>query len=739
MVVQAFHRQASGELINVPLKLFECYLHLTGAELSYVQLSSRSCEPVIIGFVWALRFGSLAVGAQPVRLRWARRFLEALDSLRSDIPGMPDLGYLMRDLTAGQELWASQQQKLNAEALRYWNGWQVDSMKEVPSYLALAPLWHSHGPEFAEEYYQVWKAFAAKQARPNNTMSNKLIAFLSKNAEKWPVAALRTPHTLKALFLDFMKDFFISGHQKNLEIQTQTKTWNRFMSNCEEAFIQSATWPTPFGNGLPRPNKPKHAGALTRVSRGEDGIDVHEKLITRVPLEITDDEVIELLFKSIHQDISTVKLWATAQAEELYSRVELRTAVTASLKPEHSATRKGWQRRKYDFESICQIFHANGFPETRQEFERQYGYTISSVDIAHALGLPTAGSLYPYQCLLVAEHNEITPAFLEKFRLYDKNGRRSGFVKTDTGHQLVGYKDRRGGTLSEQKIQLSRQSATWIIEVIKITAPLRKYLRKKGNSQWKELFLTCGKGFGCPRSAVIPTWCTTLLDKHPNAFKKLEDQFINHTSLRAVELKSFLSRLSLSSLRASCAVAVYLKTQSVEEMSKALGHANHNYLQLSHYLPESILAFFQTRWIRIFQRGLICDAMKDSHFLIEAADFETMVELNEFLKNHALKEIPDHLQKPESSQAVDITSAPPYSELYIAIDPGILTALVSLERAVDSAERPNEVSGLARYWADLTKAMTAEIKRDNDGLLKSHLGIAEKKCNPSRMDKLIYA
>jgi len=72
------------------------------------------------------------------------------------------------------------------------------------------------------------------------------------------------------------------------------------------------------------------------------------------------------------------------------------------------------------------------------------------------------------------------------------------------------------------------------------------------------------------------------------------------------------------------------------------------------------------------------------------------------------------------------------------VDPGIMTALVSLEKAVATAERPEEVTGVARYWADLTKAVVAEIRRDNDALLKDHLYVAEQRCNPRRMEKLIY-
>jgi hypothetical protein len=44
-------------------------------------------------------------------------------------------------------------------------------------------------------------------------------------------------------------------------------------------------------------------------------------------------------------------------------------------------------------------------------------------------------------------------------------------------------------------------------------------------------------------------------------------------------------------------------------MAEALGHKYYRPELLSFYLPESILNFFQSRWIRIFQKGIICEAI----------------------------------------------------------------------------------------------------------------------------------
>jgi hypothetical protein len=181
---------------------------------------------------------------------------------------------------------------------------------------------------------------------------------------------------------------------------------------------------------------------------------------------------------------------------------------------------------------------------------------------------------------------------------------------------------------------------------------------------------------------------------------------------------------------------VYLKTKSVEAMAEALGHSKYNPSLLRDYLPDSILAFFQSRWIRIFQRGIICEAMKDSPYLLKASNFESMDELHNFLRNHALKDIPhnevDEGQSPNNPTHSEVSS------VYVSVSPGIMNALLSIEAAVDNAEEPNSVCAKAKYWASVSRLVTSEILRANDGLLKSHLSKAKEMSEPTRVQHMMY-
>ena len=160
---------------------------------------------------------------------------------------------------------------------------------------------------------------------------------------------------------------------------------------------------------------------------------------------------------------------------------------------------------------------------------------------------------------------------------------------------------------------------------------------------------------------------------------------------------------SLRALRVSSALNVYLKTESAQEMSRALGHENYDPELLDRYLPEPIQRFFRDRWIRIFQTGIICEAMQGSPHLLEASGLESMEIVDEFLKNHALKSVPgsETRTKPASDQQVVIDVSPP-----------ILGVLFAVADGVSRAEGRASASSL--YWAEFAKRLEGYMLLQDD-------------------------
>jgi hypothetical protein len=122
---------------------------------------------------------------------------------------------------------------------------------------------------------------------------------------------------------------------------------------------------------------------------------------------------------------------------------------------------------------------------------------------------------------------------------------------------------------------------------------------------------------------------------------------------------------------------------------------------------------------------------------MKATGFESMKELHEFLKNHALKDIPSHLSDPERiADSRDPASS--NDQVLISVDQGILSALLSLHYAVEQSPRKHHISGLARYWSNVSRLIEKDIKEGSDALLKEHLANAREHIDPKKMEGLIY-
>ena len=725
--------------IATPLKLLECFCDISGIKFTYPLLSrKKALIKLLEGFTGALLADDFAQAVTSTKIRWINMFFSTLSLMGKEIPEMPDVKEIPMNLERCSEEWltisGNDLKGLDQNAVRYWQSWPVVSVTGHTAYLQLSEIWHSHGPIFADSLHQAWKRFVAKSAKAAATELNRFCVFLSKNHEEWPVATFKDPLALKNLFMRYMKDYFLSRAEPNKP--SFIAAWNTFIANIEGALIGPGVWARPF-TAIPRIEMRNASGPQHKIKANKEGVEIQDQLITEIPLNITDSEAIELIFHKMKYDISVVRNWALAEAQSLYDRVRRRVELGQVGHPYRPGQPSRPARQAVPFENHCATFELHGLPSSFSDFKKQYGEKAKQTEMAFDLGIPTEGTLFPHQCLLVCEHPKITPTFLLKLELYNKNGVISGFLPTDTGYNLIGFKDRRGPSRSEMKIILNESSTRWVKEVIEITEPLRKVLREKNDDRWRFLFLSCGQAFANPGETKKP-WTPSGLISNYRLSTQLKEQFAPHTPLREQELLDFISRVTLSRLRASCGVAVYLETKDVKEMAKALGHAKYSAQLLSHYLPQSLLAFFQSRWVRIFQRGMIVRAMEGSPYLLEAASFASMAELHTFLSNHALKDIPAHLEDPEHIENTLEQAPEGASKIYIGLGADSLTALLSLESAVKQAARPNEVSGKARYWAEFANVVTAEIERDNDDVLHSHLALARQHFNPARMESLIY-
>lgn len=675
------------------IKLFDAYCHLTATPVTHLSLSKPSFKRCIQGFLGATDDESFITWSDEIKRTNKRVFVRMLEEMRLAVPLMPALS--KADWKPGLycHIWKAMKDDIDPIAIRYWNGWEVRGRNGKNSYyIPISHLWNSYGPEFAEQVYDLYSKDAAKKLSPSHTDFNTFVYYLSENKERWPTTAFKDPIEMKRLFVDFMLHSFQLAVHNKVDLNTRARSYSKFIHSIDEIFLQSGVWARPFSGTLPKPPGREIRGVDTNHKKKADGTIVKVKLITEVPLQLTDSQAIEIIFKTIKDDNALVLKWARyrlQKAREAYEACielgQLGTPITGGNKAAKTIDQIG-------AENICATYLKEGITYLQKNTNEVLGY-VSKTEVYNLLGIPTADTIFALQMLLAYSHPIITDSFLVDFELFNKKGHLSGFTKTELGlYQLTGYKDRSGGANSERKVLLSNELAEWIQLMIKMTQVLRDELKAAGDDQWRYLFLHTKGALVSPKRPVPLSLNKAVIKSQTRMIAELMK--LGNRGETATKL--FMAQLSITAFRASAAVEIFLRDHDAEEMAKALGHKAYRSSLLSHYLPEPILAFFQTRWIRLFQRGIICHAMKDSPRLLEVTHFADMDELHEFLKNHALREIPEHLQNPDYLKAprslVDKneSNGDKAGQVMVSIDTGVLTALLSLRAAVTLAT--NEIN-----------------------------------------------
>ncbi len=731
------------------LKLLEVFCHVTGFKLTYIALSTHSFRVAGTAFMRAFNEGSICSLSPQTRNAYLLTFINMMDNVRTEVPMLPLFEMPDVDSRYALACWEKMKQNIDAQSLQYWSGWEVQGRKGKSSFLPIPCIWNSHGENFAVLVYEKYKQHVEKQLAPAHSDFNLFLQFLSQNSEIWPVSSFHNPIEIKKLFISNMFFNFTQAVKLGSDIRNRTRSYSAFIHTVDETFIDSGIWARPFAGKLPRPIIKTVLGSDTKLKKNKDGTVVKVKLITDVPLHLTDMEAIELLFKKIRTDNKLVLDWARArlsiaarQNTEYQALAQAGEIITGGNEHAKNISEIG-------IENLCATYKHKGMAYL-QAFKKELIGKVLPSKIVECLGVPTVDAFFAFQMLLTHAHPCITESFFTHFELYDKRGNLSGFLETNSGYQLVGYKDRKGGALSEQKIDLTPEQADWVKLIISLTTPFRNELRAAQDDTWRYLFLHCAGRLVAPTRPEA----MRLTRKRSTSKQTMVKEFMRLANWGEEEATRFVLRLSITAFRASAAVEVYLDTHSAEEMARSLGHTRYSSSLLSSYLPEAILAFFQTRWIRIFQRGIICRAMKDSPRLLEAARFQSMEELHEFLKNHALRDIPLHLQNPDYLNTPQFSSSDSNTNtntntntndaekagyVIVSIDDGVLTALLSLSAAITSARPDANLCGKAIYWSKFSEVVVRDIEAGYNTDLQEHLRVARQHAKASYMEEIIYA
>lgn len=690
-----------SDLRNPLINMLDCYLGLTSQSITYLSLSKKSTISVLHGFIGALISPTFINASVITKDLYRRAFLATLKSMALEIPNLA----FEVNLKLALKLWHLM--KVDLLQREYYQGWHAQGKNgEQAGFLKLAWIWNTMGPDIARVLHQATCRFSERYEVKSKgnfiPVFNYLVDYIEQFHPGLERAELSSPNFTTKLIEGFCRDFFESKVGLGNCLETTIKRWNDALPFMESILLDSKVFARPHRK-FPYIEPSRKIGAEMKVTINNEGLLVKDKLIVEVPLSISDDEVIKLLFQKISNAVDIVLLWADIQAKDIVSRF--------------MANGDQFEFMDFDLDSV----------QIKSKYRKTRLKLATIGEIAYRLGLSTSYSLEPFIYLLIKEHPLITESFLFNLKLYDKHGKFVGLERTDRCVYLIGYKRRKGGKMGLQRVALNEKSLTYVEQVIQLTQPLRNYLKAKDDDSYRYMFLSCRSGFShpAPVSSALNFHQTAAFNIRIKQFEKVitdpDDQVV----------KQIVSNLSPTRFRATVGLQVYLETGSAKAMSEALGHAKYKPELLSHYLPEPILTFFQSRWIRIFQKGIICESMKDSSMLLRASNFDSIEELDKFLTSHvfSLPDDPDKALQKKSRVA---------KEVYISVDENILAALLSIKSAVQLLA-PQLVSAKAYYWAKFSSLLEIEIEKNMyDPELSHALNIARGKVDPNIMKSMVY-
>ncbi len=729
------------------VKMFEAICDLTDNRISTLNLQHSSFAELTYSFLGGLFSGEIITLKEDALINNIDAFYIAAANISKNIIRDDQFDnptnrrkFLNENKPKFISYWKETKKSINKNRLKYWCGFSIKGRKGEVNYLELQGVYENISPKLALLCYKQISEETLKRTRPDVTVYNNFFNYLAKNNDKYNISTFIDSRSIDILFKNYCKDYFlIELKEKKRNIHSVTSNWNMFIGRVTDTFLKPGIWKKPISGRLPHIINQGTNSKKTNIKKNHDGIEVKKKLLTDIPIQITDQEAIKLLFGNIESDLKTIESWAISQAKDLYDRYQNRKKF--SLKGTvFSSIQKDFGRKSPEYQELIHHLAATYEAQGHENgFSFRFQSKITCRDIMHTLGIPkNSHDLAPYKFLLTIYHPEITPTYLRDLELYDKRGNLVGFVEIDGVYWLTGYKDRKTPAHAEQRIKLRENSAKLIKELIEITESVRLALKNENNDLWRFLFINYSNGMKKKIKSSNITYNKSQKDRNISSYINFSNQIQEFTDKRGEKLDQFIWNVSLSTIRASSAILVYLNTYDIQEMSRALGHTNATKDKLREYLPEPIFAFFQSRWIRLFQKAIICEAMKESEYILNATKFQTIDELHIFLMNHALNNKSTFYNKEKKSPNIK-NKLESNSHVYFSVDQGILVTLLSLEHAVKSSSKNRPISGYAKYWSKVSELITNEINRCNDRNLKTILIKAEKNIKPELMGDLIYA
>jgi hypothetical protein len=633
------------------LSLLRCYLDVTSQRFRLRKDSLDEDRTIAIGFVTALRSPAFFEASPHSRYVHCSVWLKAGHSL--GLIGDAEFAELRPpslQLAASHATYVDtfQSGQLDPDMVNLWRGWKLVNASGYTCWPDLSKVYRKFGARWTADLHlaiAVWFRARKQNAIP---VLNFFLTFIAET-DSVSVDSLRHSASVTKMWGEFWNAYrhFGRGGKSRFCHLVNWKQWRDFATAAliSPTLIARSLTELPGPSSVPRPY----------FGETESGLPDNLGLLDIRDLsELTDAEVMDFFIRETPRKLLAISKWADQEVSQVFMNY-----VAALRAGRHGQSRiigavgvnngRDWLFNHANPDILANTsatLKSVGYL-TAQDADLSILFPQSFRETSRLLGLPLRETMLPFAAILVAEHPKITPAFLEKLELFDRNGKPHGFQKIDGGWYLIGVKDRKGRRTSEQRIQLSERASAAIRKFIVITRLPREYLRRRQDDNWRFLFIATGLAFGYPRRTKF----NSLIH-----YTKQRGEFqagLLRAGVPESEIANLGSTFSLKELRKTVGLQVLLNTHSEREAADALGHQTWRPALIRRYLPETVLRLFRARWIRMFQNLVLIHTSPSVHYALKVTGFNNANEIEEFLAKSAFPHLRRMLNPTQEQELSD--------------------------------------------------------------------------------------
>jgi hypothetical protein len=595
--------------------------------------------------------------------------------------------------------------RINSALLKYYSGWSCQSKDGKEVYLHIAKVFDTFGPEFSGAVHKtVFNYIRTLKTKTAQCVISRLVILLNiftdlcNNYDEFK-HAIKAENVTKFMLKTYHVLLCINIQNDN-SVESFMGDWsNYYLPNFTSCFIDTDFFEEPITPFIaPKFKSPK--SSLQSVSiGGKYSAGEKERVFVFIPLEIKDEKALEIIENRLKLDLEHIHNCFQIVVDEIIQRNELNIdhIKRGEIRPFPMPFKSFPIGLDNHPSNTIATFYHYGFGGPTAGYANFLGEKGNTSKLIKELNLPTISTLMAFSSLLIIEHPKITPSWLQEWELFDKNGNQVGFKQVGKLWVAVSFKNRRGVSLAQQEVHLTERSKCIVEGLISHTKFARDELKKSGGKSWRYVMLS--SNITAPiRPENLNSSIISSKGFHRflimDSFDKFGEKILSKESA-----EKLAPLVTLRNIRKTRGLQIYIETHSIKAVADALGHKEANLSTLSSYLPGPLMDFFNARWVRIFQNAIIFEALKDSPFLFDALDFDEK-RLDEFLKNHRLGDLPEHLNKANDSLLVEEHQhqIEYLDELVYTLSTPLFQVLIAIQSIVETATKEEGFMPIIEKW-----------------------------------------